>query len=682
MPDIVNIRGINNSNIKKISSKLSFQIGEIISARVLKNGNGSGELILKLNDGWQFPVNLLEQLEEMPQGILRFQVTGFENGKITVRFLPASVEKQQKTEDKAIEDVLLQNNLGDEEQPLLEKLLVYGMPLTKTNISKMKGLNDFINKINLNEQEEDNFIDKYIASKNMQPESEEAKQVKTDLKGFFTSLKELKIDDILTLIENNIDLTSENIESYKRVFKSDNGLFNSIKNIQQNLPQLLPKANHNEIHENILNGNYDILNNFFEGKMSDDIQNEIYKGKIESGFDNKNDENANLNQNKVLNKLINGYVKDTPIPSKSISAYSAKSQEDVGTKITTAIDLLRGLLMQNDEINYILKDIILDKSSIINPNDLNTILDNLKGIKDEDVYNSIKNVLNSNEEYKNVSIKDLLNYDHSSVAQRVVSKAINNLLGKNCELNKKDVDIILKSLKNQIEEAENLIGKDKNNFSKNNVHSIEEIFLDSSNLNKAKGTNARNQALDLKNSFQLVKEQIDIKNNEIKHIVRDLMVAKNELKPEAFNEIISNIKDNVNDFKVFNEVSNQYYYMDLPLTLNKNEYSCKLIIKDDRKNIKKIDSKNIKMVVNVKTINMGTVDAFIKLSDNNISIEVKCLEKWMEALKLGKGKLEKSINNIGYNCYINVEKKTENIDISTCREFFNDNNLSNIDTVV
>ena len=69
----------------------------------------------------------------------------------------------------------------------------------------------------------------------------------------------------------------------------------------------------------------------------------------------------------------------------------------------------------------------------------------------------------------------------------------------------------------------------------------------------------------------------------------------------------------LNDVKLFNSISQQYYYLDLPINVKDNEYQFKLIIKDDRKKGKKIDSTNVKIATSIKTINMGTVDAYIKI---------------------------------------------------------------------
>ena len=60
---------------------------------------------------------------------------------------------------------------------------------------------------------------KYMESKNISPDSNEGNKVKDTLKGFFSELKNISEDDIVTLFENNIDLTEENIKSFNNIFK-------------------------------------------------------------------------------------------------------------------------------------------------------------------------------------------------------------------------------------------------------------------------------------------------------------------------------------------------------------------------------------------------------------------------------------------------------------------------------
>jgi hypothetical protein len=63
-------------------------------------------------------------------------------------------------------------------------MLTHNIPLTKDNISNIKTLLDFMNKIQSNPEEKSDFIEKYLASKNISLESSEGKFIIENLKIF------------------------------------------------------------------------------------------------------------------------------------------------------------------------------------------------------------------------------------------------------------------------------------------------------------------------------------------------------------------------------------------------------------------------------------------------------------------------------------------------------------------
>ncbi|WP_406542017.1 hypothetical protein [Clostridium ljungdahlii] len=136
----------------------------------------------------------------------------------------------------------------------------------------------------------------------------------------------------------------------------------------------------------------------------------------------------------------------------------------------------------------------------------------------------------------------------------------------------------------------------------------------------------------------------------------------------------------MNDFKVFNTVSNSYYYMDVPINLNQQDYQCKLMIKDDRQKGKKIDSTNVKIVTSVSTENMGTVDAYLSVKNRSMDIDIKCSKEWLNLFKKTEKRVLESLSDIGYNVYVRFDEKKEEMNISTCREFFQDSDIGVINT--
>jgi len=145
---------------------------------------------------------------------------------------------------------------------------------------------------------------------------------------------------------------------------------------------------------------------------------------------------------------------------------------------------------------------------------------------------------------------------------------------------------------------------------------------------------------------------------------------------------MSGLEQRLNDIKMFNSLSEQYYYLDLPINVKEDEYQLKLIIKDDRKKGKKIDSKNVRIATRVKTINMGTVDAYIKINNSNMNIDINCDKFWVKVLDLGKDKLIKDLSSLNYRVNIEVNKKGSEFTLANCREFFDDRSFNAINIKV
>ena len=77
MSGIWNVNGAYNINLKRLTNKLSFQIGEVFLARVINLGEENEDTLLRLLDGWQFPAQLEESLDFQPTGLIKFKVEGF-----------------------------------------------------------------------------------------------------------------------------------------------------------------------------------------------------------------------------------------------------------------------------------------------------------------------------------------------------------------------------------------------------------------------------------------------------------------------------------------------------------------------------------------------------------------------------------------------------------------------------
>lgn len=486
MAGIWNVNSIYNSNVKKVSSKLTFQVGEVFSARIVTLDGQKGEGILKLLDGWQFAVKVEKAIDLIPAELLKLQVVGFEEGKLKVKILSSAADKGS-ADGNSIENILVENNIGIEEYDILEKMVKHNMELSKENISKIKSLNDFMKKIWEGMDFEETFIKNYLDSKNISLNTSEGKEIQDTLKVFFKELKNINSEELLTLLENYVEINAENINSFNKVFKGSMKIYNSLM----------------EIGEALKDTNKDVMN-----------QNE--KGLI-----------VNYNTNNNSSEL--------------------KHESDT--------DLIKAASSENNELKDIVKEIIVDN-------------------------------------------------------------------GEKFEVNAD------------------------------------------------------------KSSPELVREQIRLKTEEIKNIIKDILIKGKDMESEAYTKVADLLKNTINDFKVFNTVSNAYYYMDLPVTLRDQEYPCKIIIKDDRNKGKRIDSKDVKLVVSVKTVNMGTIDGYIKVKNLNINIEVQSDEQWIKVLEVAKEKLLNNLSGNGYNINLTIARKKKEVNLTNCRDFFQDFGLSNIDTKV
>ncbi|MBX4263542.1 hypothetical protein [Clostridium estertheticum] len=180
----------------------------------------------------------------------------------------------------------------------------------------------------------------------------------------------------------------------------------------------------------------------------------------------------------------------------------------------------------------------------------------------------------------------------------------------------------------------------------------------------------------------LIKDQIKLKTGEIKDIVKDIIQNKLNIKPETYEKVMDMFNQKLNDIKIFNSISQQYYYLDLPINVKNDEYQLKLIIKDDRNKGKKIDSTNVKIATSIKTINMGTVDAYIKISNSSMNIDINCNEFFVKVLDISKEKLVKDLSSLSYRVSINVNNKINEFTLADCGEFFNDRSFNAINIKV
>ncbi len=534
---------------KRLTGKLTFDLGQIFLARIAGEGDSPEELLLKLLDGWKIPAKLDKPMKEFPTGLLKFQVEGFEDGKLIIKLL--SKEMEEQLPQNSLEAFLKEQDMGIEKKDvsLLFQMLKNNMPLTRENLTKVKTLLDLKERIENQPNSEEEFIDNYLRNKGVY-EEKEALEIIGNLKSFFKELKELSRGEILTLMESNVDITTENMVSFKRVFKETQGLENTLRDMMALVEkdEISPK----EIE-------------FLKA-------NEQYNAKP---VDNANKDGYKIAAPEVDNK-------------ETWDLIALKAQESYG------------------------EDSIL-----------------LKGIKED------------------TSLK------HSDI---------------DAKGNEAATDKSIKSAEEKPAQQPNAVREDA--LAKEFVRkSVSAIKIMQGKVLSDEG-------------IKIIKEEIFSRVEEVKTLIKNLSGENFTGKTEVLAKVLEGIRQYVNDIKVFNTLSQQYYYMDVPLHLPQGKYDCKLIIKDERGKGKRIDSSNVKMVVNVKTMNMGVVDSYIKVMANNLSIDIRCEEPWVRLIDSKKEDIFNLLKGGIYNTYITIGKKKQEATLGNLSDFFNDPDISTIDVKV
>lgn len=799
MPAIWNVNNGYGINNKKVSSKLTFEVGEKFAGRI-SSSSDDNEVTVKLTDGWEFSAKLqdAEKFVKNP-GLMQFQVTGFEGGEINLSILKKSIGKDQVIDDR-IKEFALKEGLTGEDISLLRSMIEHDISLTRDNITFIKSLIDFNKKINNDSKEIDDFIQKYIESKGVDMESEEGKNIKSTLTNFLNKFKGMSKEDILLFIENNIDLNEENIDSFNKLFKGNETLkdiLDSVKNTIETLqeeaignnkaelnmsknnltteesfkPEVNEETDNRNVNKNVATKLYEA--NEGKSKLSmlgllksiagdnDDILKEPLREILNlRSSDYTNSEYKNISGKiEVLNDndLLNMFQKDgntfskndlekviSNILEKNITlsdSEASKVKEFLSAKISTNDNSIfnfkdgkitfennnQNIIVNYDKMIKDIKDIFVSRKNDFQGNYREIATDNIKNITPEKIQNLIKENLNK----------------YNVVTKENFNKIVSDIFGKDTMLIKDEVELLRENIvtkniienenipkdssKTQIQENNSIIAnefKDDNNikdilkkalesnkniFSKNmqerisqNIKDIpnsklsniikEELIKSNENVDERVLTRILNEQVKkapmetvsqniIKSSKDIIKDDLNNKINNLKDVVKEI-IQKTDNKSTVSEKVLQFVNSNINDFKLFNSISNEYYYLDVPISNNNKEYPCKLIIKDKRKDGKKIDRTNIKMVVAVKTINIGNIDGYLYVRNNKLDVNLKCEKSFVKILSVAKDKLQEKLNSIGFYSDVTVSDRKEEVNLSSCREFFSDTHSTRIDTKV
>ncbi len=622
MPAIWNVNNSYNVNNKKYSSKLTFEVGEKFSGKIISKGEGN-EATVKLADGWQFSATIDGNIESEENVPLQLQVEGYEDGKLKLKIVKKEVESNNLAND-SLSEVIDKEGLGKDDVDILKKMVKHNIPLTRENITFVKSLLQFNTKINMDNNEIDNFILKYIDSKGISGESEQGKQIINTLKEFFVNFKNLKPEEILFFLENNIELTSENIESFNKLFSS--------------------------------NGN--TVKEFFDNIKNDFAGIEVEMKELEDNISNSKIGEKHLDKSL---KALGGEINKDKLGYNSLVSKLYDSNDMSKGKVSM-LAVLKSMTGGDDNLlREPIKDILIGKKEQFTTNEYNTALGKINNLSDEEFINIVKDVLGKNGELKEIS-KDNVNI------------VLRSLFGKDIEVGEAELRGIQDVIEYKFQELElNNEGVNEDKLIGNNI-----VNKTITTLEQEAITGGNKKIL---SANELIKNDINKKIDGIKDIIKELLVASKG-EGEGAEKVIQLLKNNINEFKLFNTISNEYYYLDVPINREMTEYPCKLIIKDNRKDGKKIDRTDVKIVVTVKTVNLGVVDGFLSVKDKGLDVELKCDKNYMKVLELSKSKLSNDLQKLGFNINIKVSMREEDITLASCREFFNDKAMNGIDIKV
>lgn len=630
MPGIWNINNGYNMNTRKVSSKLTFEVGERFTGRIIDKGDGK-DVTIKLADGWQFIAEVDGKVNLDDIKLVKFQVEGFENGKLKLKVVQDGNSKDDVEDgDENFQEVVEKEGLSKEDVELLKKMVKHNFSLSKENINEIKTLLQFREKINSDSDELNAFIEKYIVSKGVELDSEQGKTMKEILTKFISEFKNMSEDDILTFLENNIDMTKENIESFNKLFKGDSSIEKIILSIKEKLDESDVKLNSKDI----------VINNI---------------NKQESVQEKKDN---NIVNNAVFSKV---YAEHDPSNNK-----------------INVLDILKTLAGENTgetENTKIQNETILDKSI-------------LEKLSDKDIANTIKDVVGDKlleENAPKTQASSLIESLNKSKVEDILSKAE----GREVKL----TDTEFKKITEIVQDRDNtgkILTKEavQTNSLKTDTHTSSWTIGENSfavpkkaENNKSFINNFTSNISRPENEVDGIKNEIKSKIDNVKDIVKDLL-SHTSAQNSVSGKITNLIKENINDIKVFNSMSNEYYCLNFDISSQMNKYPCKLIIKDNRKEGKKIDTTNAKMVLSIKTANLGEIHGYLTMRENKIDVNLKCDNKYTIVLDNHKKELTDGLATLGLYVNVKVDAKDHPADIVSVRGFFNDVTISAIDTKV
>ena len=387
------------------------------------------------------------------------------------------------------------------------------------------------------------------------------------------------------------------------------------------------------------------------------------------------------NSPKELNKFIDKYIEAKGIQNNSPEAEQIKST--LGKVL-------------NEIKNLKIDDIFVMKALDIKLNE-----DSIKAFAK--VVSNQYSVLPEVEETANV-IKEQItgNINKDSQGEASVNKNSTFQEGDKVFYSEKDKSQTMASIKENLENKEAILSSEKliNKGGKSSSDIINErtigIISDEDDL-QGKVVSQGKEEVDSPNKLfkqlksdtmidrsitsTMVKEELREKISLIKNNLMEI-IKLSQKDPSTFSNVVQNLDTKFQEFKMFNTINNNYYFLNVPMDMKDKEYDCKLIIKDERSKGKKLDTENIKIAASVATVNMEKVDAYLTVNKNSATIEIESEATYVKLLEKFKGKLINDLMDSKYMFNIFIKEKKHDFSFSNCRSFFEDDDFTTINTRV
>lgn len=338
-------------------------------------------------------------------------------------------------------------------------MVSHSIPLTRDNINKIRSVLQFNEKVNFDPDEVNKFIEKYVAGKNIDINSSEGRKIQDTLTKFFEQFKNMSEDDIFMFIENNIDFSTENIESFNKLFKGNSSIEKILMDIQEKL------------------NNIDLDKDFIES-----INSKI------SMLDKQETQNVNK-----------GFV-DTA--SQSLASKIYADNNPMNTKVDV-LDLLKTLASNNSEESKSMSNVNQDN---ISENINKSLADKLQ---DKSFFNEVKSIIgniNTSEEIPKTQASSLIESTNKAKIEDLLSRTE----GREVKLSDDEYKMIKEAVSKYKGDSSDESFPQKAKSTPLNTFNIKNMNTQFSGADKFKGFNISRE--------DAIKENIQEKINSVKTI--------------------------------------------------------------------------------------------------------------------------------------------------------------------